>query len=589
MKRLRRALSRIGVRLMAFNVLLVFLPLGAVVTLDRTEQQLLAAQERAMVQQGRLVAAALADAEPGEIVGSVRRAEALGLLWRLRRETTARIRVLDRDGIVLADSAAFGPRRDETRDGVGAGAGAPPGDGGSDQLRDRLLYRVGALPFRAWQEIRGRLGSFLPGAAAPVAADPRSSPAGGELETGGLGPEVQAALSGRYGAASRRLPGERWTTLHSALPIRAAPRLQVLVSTGAPSGVAGRVPLAGIEPEGGEVIGAVLLSQSTAQVLADLDAARLAVGRVIVVSLFVAALLSLWMAGTIARPLRRLRADAEGLLDAGGRLVGEIESPRRWDEIGDLRDALRALARRLRGQQEVAESFAADVAHEIKTPLAAIRSASEVLQSAESVEQRRRFTELIHANVARAEQLLSSLRELAAIDAGLEEDRVRVELAGVGSLPGCDLARLVGELVENRRAAGDAVRYEGPESGIVVRGRPERLEQVIDNLVENALSFHPAMAGDVEVRLSHDRADGDVVLRVSDRGPGIPAADLEKVFRRFYSYRPAGSEKRAGDHSHAGLGLAIVRSVVEAYGGSVVARNAAGGGAVFECRLQSME
>ncbi len=339
----------------------------------------------------------------------------------------------------------------------------------------------------------------------------------------------------------------------------------------------------------GEILGAVLVSQSTARVLASLDQARSEVVRVVLASLVVAVLLNLALAMTIVRPLRRLRREAEGLLDAGGRMVGEFEPSRRHDEIGELRDSLVALAGRLRRQQKTAESFAADVAHEIKGPLTTIRSSAEMLGAVTDEAQRRRLVELIEGSTVRAEDLLSSLRELAAIEAGLEEEHELSELGVVAALSSCELVQLVANFVDSRASAGQGVALETRVDAVRVRGRPERLEQVVANLVDNAIGFSPE---DEVVRVTIEADDEEdpsaAVLRVIDRGPGIPERDLETVFQRFYSYRPASGAATSGSPlsgAHTGLGLSIVRSIVEAYGGSVVARNAVGGGAVFECRL----
>lgn len=560
---LRRLVSRIGVRLLVFNALLVFLPLSAMLSLDALEQNLLEAQSRALTEQARLVAAALG--APAADAPAIDRQAAFRLLWRLERRA-ARIRIFDRRGDVVADSAELGPLSRE------AEVEAASERSSARRARSHWLYRLGALPFRWWQATRAAL---RPAAAAEAATTPEEIERLGEAMAAG-------ALEGE--TATGRLAA----TQLAALPIRRISALPLLLPGARPAPLrVGPFPA----PEPGEILGAVLVSRSTAPVLRDLGEARLGVARIVFVALLAAVLVNVFLAATIALPLRRLRREAEGLLDARGRLVGAIDRPGGHDEIGDLRQTLHRLARRLRRQQQVAESFAADAAHEIKNPLAAIRSAAEMLADVDEPAERRRFSHLLQSNVARAEQVLSSLRELAAIDAGLEEDRVLLES---GSAPSCDLAALARAVAKNRAALGAPILLEAPAEGegLRVRGRPERLEQVLDNLLDNALSFAPRDSA-VRVEVARERESRAAVLRVSDSGPGIPSADLERIFERFHSYRPgtgkAGAQGDGGESGdgalHTGLGLAIVRSVVEAYGGQVVARNLAAGGAVFECRL----
>ena len=515
-----RRLARISPRLLAFNLLLVFLPVAGLLYLPTYESGLLELQERAMVQQGRLVAAALADQ------GELGEPEARALLERLRRRTEARIRVLDPDGRILADTSLFGPR-----------ASLEDGAARESAVRSRPLYRLGAA-----------LARWVPGALSRPVPDK----GGGDFySSSGLleGIEVRAALEGRYGAATRISPGgQRSVTLYSAIPVRDETR----------------------------VVGAVLVSQSTFRILESLYEVRLAVFRVFVVSVAVAVLLSLLVSTTIARPIRRLARQARELVDRRGRLRGRFQGSRRWDEIGDLARALEELTQQLGAHLEFIESYAADVSHEFKNPLASIRSATELLADADSPAERARFLELVERNVARMEHLLSEVGEIASIDVRLDsENRRRV-----------DLGALVGQVVEGARLRLDhrlEIRYRAPAGRTPVRASPERLAQVVENLLDNAAGFAP-VGSSVEVTL--ETGTREHRLSVADRGPGIPPTHLDRVFDRFFSYRPSDPER---DDRHTGLGLAIVRSVVEGYGGRVRPANRPGGGALFEIVLPSSD
>jgi two-component system sensor histidine kinase ChvG len=185
---------------------------------------------------------------------------------------------------------------------------------------------------------------------------------------------------------------------------------------------------------------------------------------------------------------------------------------------------------------------------------------------------RARLLGMVERDVARMERLLSGVREITEIDARLE---------GEGTPP-LDLTGLLGEVVESyRQRAGRGVRIDlrMPAAPVVVRASPERLSQVFENLLDNAMGFSPP-GGTVTLELAPD--DPFARVLVADQGPGIPEAHLERIFDRFFSYRPGEPHARNG---HTGLGLAIARAIAEGYGGTIVAHNRPGGGAAVEVRL----
>jgi len=564
----RRLVSRLSIRLLAFNVLLVFLPAAFLLYLDVYERRLLDAQERSMVQQGRLLAAELSGR--GEELDV---AEARRVLVELDRRLEARLRVVDREGRVVADSAALGPRRDETAAG-GAPAAAAPAAPPAERPRADPLYRLGSLLYRAYRAVRSLPAPSLPPERLGLytAEGPDDTLAG---------PAVREALAGRYGADLRVTPlgDSSITTLHSAIPVLG------------PAGDDG----------GRQVLGAVLVSQSTARILEALTAVRLGIFQVFLLSVAAAIVLSLVVGTTIVRPLHRLRTEAHAIVDRRGRLTGGFGGSGKLDEIGDLARALEELTRRLRRHLDATEAFAADVSHEFKNPLAAIRGATEMLAEAETPEERRRFEAIAQREVARLERLLAGVREITAVDARLEDEAARPVALG-------ELAAAVAAGYEGRagaggrpaglpadRPSGDVRRIEVavPDEPLVVAADPDQLGRAIENLLDNALSFSPQGAA---VRLEVAREDGRARLTVADAGPGIPDEHLERVFDRFFTWRPAaapgtsshaaaaasGAARRDG---HAGLGLAIARSIVEGYGGTIRASNRPEGGARLDVTL----
>ena len=523
-----RLLQGISIRLLLFNLLLVFLPAAGFLYLDVYERELLEAQERAMVQQGRHLAAALSER------GELDRKLAGGLLDRLDRRTEARLRIVGLDGTLLADSATLGPQREPPREKTRYVDSLPP------EAREKLVYRAGAWLYKLPRRLSLWLGAPQP------SSDPESVYR--PLESS----EVRAALAGRYGAATRRSRGgQRSLTLFSAIPVR----------------------------DQGRVVGAVVVSQSTFRILGALYEVRLGIFRVFLASVAAAVVLTLLVSTTIARPLRRLRDEANALLDRRGRLRGRFRGSRRGDEIGDLARALEELTRRLEAHLTFIESFASDVSHEFKNPLASIRTATELLAEVEDPADRQRFLGMVQKEVARMEGLLSGVREITEIDAQLESEKIRtVALDG-----------LLREIVEGRCLRADnpiEIKLDAPLEPVLVRASPERLTQVFENLLDNAASFSPA-GGTVEVRLTRENGSGvgSCLVVVDDRGPGIPETHLDRIFDRFFRYRPDDPASRNG---HTGLGLAIVKAIVDGYGGSIAARNRPDGGARFEVRLPSL-
>ncbi len=508
----RRFLSRLWIRLLAFNVLLVFLPAAGISYLAIYERKLLQAQEASMVQQGRLLAAALSER------GDLDLALAEPILARLEQQTSSRIRVLDRSGWLLCDTSRFGRQRAPDPEEVPLPETDP---------RSGLLYRVGSGLFRL-------LGPLL------ADSQPEISPVPEEAYSPDApfdGVEVREALSGSYGAATRiTRGGQRSVTLYSALPVR----------------------------NEGDVVGVVLVSQSTFLILRDLYEVRIAVFRYVVVAAGVAAILSLMLSATISRPLHKLRSQAKALVGRGGRLVGSFSGSNRLDEIGDLSRALSDLSSQLEARMRFIESFAADVSHEFKNPLTSIRAAAEVLKDVEDPKERARFAGVVEREIARLERLLSSVREVTLVDAGLEETEPET----------VDLVELLRGLTERR----GSIALEAPSKKIDVRVPGHRLAQVFENLLDNAIGFTPE-GGRVRVVVATEGSQA--LVRVDDEGPGIPPEHRERIFDRFFTYRP--NDGRAREHS--GLGLAIVKAVVERYGGSIALVDSSLGGAGFEVRL----
>lgn len=294
-----------------------------------------------------------------------------------------------------------------------------------------------------------------------------------------------------------------------------------------------------------------------------IEAERRALLPFMIIAALVTAMSSLALTVFIARPIRRLARAAREARRAGGRRVTMPDLRGRNDEIGELGVALSDMTEALYDRLDAIESFAADVAHELKNPLTSIRSAVEVLPKARDAERRDRLLAVITADVGRLDRLITDISRASRVDAELaREDVSRF-----------DLAMLLTELADSYNEAGKnpaLIRVDSQVRSAQIIGRGDPLGQVFRNLLDNALTFSPE-GGDVCVSLRRGQMEGrpSVKIHVDDQGDGIPEANLEAVFERFYTERPKG----AAFGTHSGLGLAISRQIVKAHGGTIIARN----------------
>jgi len=326
------------------------------------------------------------------------------------------------------------------------------------------------------------------------------------------------------------------------------------------------------------VLGALMLTRGSRSIDAALLKVRLDIIKIFGIALGITVLLSLYLAGTIARPIRRLAAAAERVRRDHGRHETIPDFAGRNDEIGDLAENLREMTQALWQRMDAIERFAADVAHEIKNPLTSLRSAVETTVRLKDPEQQRKLLAIIKEDVTRLDRLISDISDASRLDAELS----RADTAPV------DLGAMLGTLVNMHEATADGgptIRLTLPADGepLVVNGIEGRLAQVFRNLLANAVSFSPP-AGAIAISAARD--NGWIAVDIEDDGPGIPAGKEQAIFERFYSERPE-SEKFG---THSGLGLSISRQIVEAHGGQIAAANRPrpGGGAAgarFTVRL----
>jgi two-component system sensor histidine kinase ChvG len=324
--------------------------------------------------------------------------------------------------------------------------------------------------------------------------------------------------------------------------------------------------------------GATLLTVRNAVDITDrVREARTTLGFAMMLVLGASALLSLFLARTIVTPLRQLARAAVRVRQGREREVEVPRLPQRSDEIGLLARAVSDMTTGLRQRIDAVDSFAADVAHEIKNPLASLRSAIESLPRVDDPAVRTELIQIATHDVRRIDRLVTEISEASRIDA--EMSRATLERIDVGDL----VSAIIGGRENRAENEGRRIELTATGQAAMVRGVGTRLERVVENLLDNAVSFSPADAA-IEVGIVNDGSW--VTLTVCDYGPGISEEAREKVFQRFHSIRPDAED--FGNHS--GLGLAIGRAIAEAHDGTLTAyaRDDGKPGACLRLRLPAL-
>lgn len=515
-------------RILTVNILALALLVVGLLYLGQYQKNLIESELQALSTQGQIFAGALGQGARGIGAGgvsSLRPEIAAPMLRRLVIPTRTRARLFAASGELITDSRVL----------LGPGGAVeiemlPPPE--EDSFLPEMLFGI-----------YDSVVSWLPGSS--------RRPTYGEQP-------VQRADD--YEEAVKALSGEPATTVRSdgagGLMLSAA------------------VPVQHFK----QVLGALMLTKTGTEIEHAVREVRLDILKVFLFVLAVTVLLSFYLAGSIVRPLRRLAEGADRVRKARGREFAIPDFHNRADEIGDLSAALRDMTDALWQRLDAIDSFAADVAHEIKNPLTSLRSAVETAARISDPDQQRRLMHIILEDVQRLDRLISDISDASRLDAELfRSERERV-----------DIGRLLGALVQVHETAAVAGRpkiiYREPKDDtLVVQGDEGRLVQVFQNLLANAFSFSPKGG---KVTISAARAGGQIEVTVEDEGPGIPDGSFESIFDRFYSERPEG--ERFGTHS--GLGLSISRQIVDAHGGTITAGNRRRGdgrvaGARFTVRL----
>lgn len=510
----------ISLQISIFLVLVAFIPVLVMMALNTYEKQLLEMFESSNVQQGRIIAASLKSA------GNTRES-AKSILENMNGEFISRIRILDANGELICDSARVDFEMDQVESDSIPETRYPDGVIPT-AAEESLVYRIFSLPVRIYRKIMRR-----PALSLYDTADFYNN------KTFFDGEEIKDALSGRYGARTRISTGDQVSvTLYSAIPVFS---------------------------EDEKVDGVVLVSRSTYRILRNLYELRRDMAVVYLKSLIAVILIAVFFAFRITIPLKKLSSEATDCADKKGRIFfTKFTGTKRMDEIGELSKSFSSLIERLNKRIQFSQAFSSDISHEFKNPLAAIRSAAEVLEdSSIESEDRVQLSRAIVDEVNHLQVLLSGVRNISRIDSGENLSCEPIEVFPF-------LENVVSR-IEKKYAGKEFVIENQLAENFRLRIPEDYLSRLMENLVDNAGSFGAKILSTLSIDGNNFR------LCVEDNGKGIPSGSEEKIFSRFYSER--NEEER---HGHSGLGLSTVKAIVDALEGTIVVeRSLLLGGAKF--------
>ena len=521
-KRIRRRglFSPLMRRVLVVNVLALAILGAGILYLGQFRENLIQQRTDTLISQAEIIAGALGESAAGVESVELDTAMARQIMIRLVDMTHMQARLYSTRGELVIDSRFLSPTGNITQTPL------PPRDG-TLRVADKLLDQI------------NRVMNIL----APSPAYESYTDAGTD------GPqkfeEVEDALKGKSTTRIRKMSDDT-LVINVAIPVQRFRR----------------------------VLGSLLLTATTQDIEQLIRAERLNTLRVFGISLGVTLLLTLFLSSTIARPIRVLAAAADNVRRGIGRAEALDIYNNRKDEIGDLSRALNDMTQALYHQTDAVESFAADVAHELKNPLSSVRSAVESMALTKDEDVQARLLAVIQDDVRRLDRLITDISDASRLDAELSR----------GQMDPVDLGSLVATLVDIYRTTGSSgnavIGFETPERGtFMVSGIEGRLGQVVRNLIENAISFSPEGG---KVLLDLERVGEAIIFRIMDEGPGLPEGSEKRIFERFYSERP----ETEAFGTHSGLGLSISRQIIDAHGGIITAANRADHtGAVFTFRL----
>ncbi len=327
----------------------------------------------------------------------------------------------------------------------------------------------------------------------------------------------------------------------------------------------------------GELLGYIMVTEQANEILTAVEERRNFILRTVFAIGIAIFIFSIFLNRYILKPISALVGYTESI-KSKDESFGRIEKfLYRSDELGLLSRSLNNMTRDLQERTKRAENSSADLAHEIRNPLASLKGASELLDNTSDKNDRAKLIKILSHDVERIERLITDYSQMLKDEASLSREKMKI----------LDIKSLVENVVDEFKSNGSVTekkikfkvtRQKPNGHELKLKGIGNRLEQVLANLLDNAISFSPENS---EILIDINASNDEILIKIKDNGPGFKESDTEKIFRRFYSNRP----EKFGEHS--GLGLNIVKSIVEMHGGTVKASNRIDGknGAEIEIQL----
>tara|TARA_Y100000588_G_C14255186_1_gene925120 strand:+ start:589 stop:2235 length:1647 start_codon:yes stop_codon:yes gene_type:complete len=503
--------SRLTLRILAINSVAIAILIAGFLYLDRYESSLIQSELEALEHQADLFSDAIGEVAVRSNYGtssSLSRTLVRRIVTKSGNETPTRSRVFDAKGRLLADSMSL------------------PGAVGNvemkplEPLSPNLFFRAFAESF--YEQVFGLLRQR------PFPMYREST-----LQLASAFPEVVQAMKG--------------TTLKT---VRATEKGSLILTVAVPIQKYKRV------------LGVLLLSLEGKKIDEAVRSFRLEMFGVFLLTISITVALSVYLARSITLPIQRLASIAEQIRNDRGRHYTMPDFSERNDEIGELGKAIKQMTDNLWQRLDAIERFAADVSHEIKNPLTSIRSAVETAAKVTDSGKRDRLLAVILDDVHRLDRLISDISDSSRLDAELSRETfTKIDIK--------KLLQTFHEMTTSDRRPNIPflmLNIADNEASHVVQGHENRLVQVIQNLVTNAVTFSP-IGGTITIHCESD--EFNVTIMIDDEGPGIPNSKLTAIFDRFYTERP--TDEKFGMHS--GLGLSICKQIIDAHRGQIWAQN----------------
>ena len=513
-------LSPLTKKVLAVNIVSLFVLMAGLLYMDQYRKSLVNAEIESLTIQARIFAdtvgelavESVPDTNPVLLVGPAR-----DMIRRVVPPTRVRARLYGKDGKLLIDSRVLGGRKGKTNSTVQI-EDLDEANSRKNWFQQSILSIIDEVSSQPlfWRQLPAYVEN--------------SNQSASDYE------EAKQAMSGNAAHAMRWLGKDEEVIISVAVPVQ----------------------------HYRQILGVMMVSKTSEDIEKAMALVWYSAIQVFIFALIITLLLSAYLAGALSRPIVRLAEAANRMRLAKNRQTSIPDFSARHDEIGDLSMAMRDLTTALWNRMDAIESFAADVAHEIKNPLNSLRSAVETAAKLDDPKKTKQLLQIVLDDVTRLDRLITDISEASRVDADMSKSNTRT----------IDVVHLIAPIVQlysaqSRTRDITVDLFVDPTLHFYVHTIESRLVQVVRNLLDNAISFSP-QGGIVGVHINGRKHE--IEIAITDEGPGIPADRLEKIFDRFYTDRPR--DEKFGLHS--GLGLSISRQIVTAMGGNLRAENITG-------------